>query len=127
MNVPPGLGSARIPLFMTPPRTIAIRRSTHSGSNSGSASLVEQRVAPGQQEHVEVALAGEPGEHRRLVHPGADRPDDPLLAQPVERRVRAVDGRLPVIVRVVDVRDVDALQAEALEALLDRPADAVRL
>ena len=53
--------------------------------------LVEQRVAAGQQEAVEVGLAGEAGQHLGLVHAGADRPDDALRAQLGERLVGAVE------------------------------------
>ena len=48
------------------------------------------------------------------------------LAQAMERRIGPADGRLPVVVRVVDVGDVDPLEPEALKARLDRPADPVR-
>ncbi len=92
----------------------------------GERLLVEQRVAVGEQDHVDVGLADEARQHRRLVHPRPDRADDARLAQPVERRVGALDRRLPVIVGVVDVGDVDPVEPQALEALLDRAPDAVR-
>ena len=104
----PGRGSASMPLFITPADAATpTPRSTQAGSSVAERLLVEQRVAAGEQEHVDVGLADEPGEHRRLVHPGADRAHDALVAQPGERRVGAVDRRLPVIVGVVDVGDVD--------------------
>ena len=75
--------------------------------------LVKERVPPGHHEDIEVALASEAGEHRGLVHARADGPHHALAAQPLQRRVGAADGRLPVVVRVMDVEDVDAVQAEA--------------
>ena len=100
-------------------------RSTHSRQQLVERALVEERVAVGEQEDVHVGLAGEPREHRRLVHAGADRPDHALGAEPLEGRPRPVDRGLPVVVRVVDERDVDPVEAEPLEALLERAADAV--
>ncbi len=91
----------------------------------GECRLVQQRVPPGDHEDVHVGLVGEPGEHRGLVHPGADRAHGPLAAQPLQGRVGAAQGRLPVLVGIVDVQDVDAVEPESLQALLDRPAHAV--
>ena len=51
--------------------------------------LVEQRVPTGDEERVHLGLPGEPDEHRRLLDPDADRPDDALLAQPMQRRIGA--------------------------------------
>ncbi len=96
--------------------------------------LVEQRVAAGEQEAVEVArfeegLAGLP-----FVEAAADRLDDALLAQPEDRRIGALHGlaeglRIGVAmvapVRVVDEQDVDPVGTEPLHAVLDRAHDAV--
>src|SRR5437667_1191315 len=87
--------------------------------------LVEERIATGDEEDVEVALASEPGQHRGLVHPGTDRPDDAVLAQSVESWIRLSDRRLPVVVRVVEEEDVDPVEPEPPEALLDRSQDPV--
>ena len=100
-------------------------RSRHSGRSSGSAVLVEQRVASRDEEDVHLRLPGEPGEHRRLVHARPDRAEDALLAQPVQGRIGALDGGLPVVVGIVDERHVDPVEPEPLEALLDRAHDAV--
>ena len=88
-------------------------------------SLFEQRVAPGEEHRVHVGFADEAGEHLRLVHAGSDGPDHALLAEPGEGRVRPVKRGLPVVVRVVDQGDVDPVEPEPLQALLDRPPDAV--
>ena len=50
---------------------------------------------------------------------------DSLRAQVVQRWVRLTDGRFPVLVGVVDEEDVDAVEAEAGQAVLDRPKHAV--
>ncbi len=88
--------------------------------------LVQEGVPPGDQEDVEVALLGEAGQHRRLVHACADGPDHALLAHPGERRPRFADRLLPVVVGIVDQGDVDAPDAESFEALLDRATNTVR-
>ena len=100
-------------------------RSTHAGSSSSRRDLVEQRVAAGAQQDVEIGLAHEAGQHLGLVHPGADRPDHALRPQLGKRRVRLGDRGLPVFVRVVDEQDVDPVETEPLEALVDGPADRV--
>src|SRR5205807_7321136 len=58
------------------------------GKQLDQPGLVEQRVPAGEEEAVEVSLAGEPRQHRGLVHAGADRADHTLPAEPVERGVR---------------------------------------
>ncbi len=87
--------------------------------------LVEQRVATGAHEGVEVTFPREAGEHLGLVHAGTDGRHDTLLAQLGEGREGATDGLLPVVVRVVDPETIDAIDAQALEAVLDRAHDAV--
>ncbi len=52
-------------------------------------------------------------------------PDDPLVAQLGQRRVGLGDGLVAVVVRVVDQHDVDPVEAEPLQALLQRPPYAV--
>ena len=47
----------------------------------GERLLVEEGVAAGAQDHVDVGVADEAGEHLGLVHAGADRPDDAFGAQ----------------------------------------------
>ena len=91
--------------------------------------LVEEGVAAGEHEDVEVTRLGKAGEHRGIVHADADRADEAGVAKPGERAVAALhhlaearlDGiAMPVAVDVVDVEDVDAVGAETLEAVLDR-------
>ncbi|MEY9906258.1 hypothetical protein ABIA35_002475 [Catenulispora sp. MAP12-49] len=53
----------------------------------GQAGLVEQGVAAGQQHHVHIGVAHDAGEHRGLVHAGADCSHDSLVAQSFQGRV----------------------------------------
>src|SRR5204863_139400 len=52
---------------------------------------VEERVATGDQEAVEIALAREAAQELRLVHPDTDRADGALAAQPLEGRIGPAD------------------------------------
>ena len=115
-----------MPLFITPPMTIDDPALDAQWQQLRERLLVEERVAAGEQEHVQIALPGEPGEHRRLVHAGADRPEDALARAAGEgpgrrRSMAACQWSSGSWMK----RDVDALQADPLEALLDRPADPV--
>ena len=94
--------------------------SWHSGSSSSSPDWVQQGVAAGQQEAVEVALPGELGQRLPVVHPRADRLDHALGPQLVQGRVGLVDRLLVVIVGVVDQQDVHVVRIQPFEALLQR-------
>ena len=83
------------------------------------AARVEQRVPPREEEAVEVAGAGEPAERRGVVHADADRTHRAFGPQALERTVRAVDRLGVVVVRIVDENDVDAVEAQPVEALLE--------
>ena len=95
------------------------------GQQLGRGGLVEQRVPAGHQHHVDVRVGDEPGEHLRLVHAGADRADDAGRAQLLQRRVGLAERLLGVVVRVVDERDVDPVEAEPGQARLQAARDAV--
>lgn len=84
----------------------------------GEPVLVQERVAAGQQHHVDVRLAHEPGGQRRLVHPDPDRADHAFGAQPLQCRVRLAQRLLGVGVRVVQQDHVDTVDAEAVQARL---------
>ena len=90
--------------------------------------LLEEGVAPGEQEAVELAVLEGVGDRLHLVDAEADRLDVAVAAELVERLVGAFHRR-PVHLRlqlgavgegidVVDEEDVDAVEAEALEAVL---------
>ena len=92
--------------------------------------LLEQRVAAGQHDAVEVGLAGEAQRHGGLVEAGADRPDHAGAAQLDEGRIAAghrlgeaaVGLGLRALrdhVHVVDQHHVDARHAEPQQGLLD--------
>ena len=78
--------------------------------------LLEQRVAAGEHDHVEVGLADEVREHLGLVHPRTVGRDDALRAQLLERREGAVERLAVVLVGIVDEQEVDAVEPEPLEA-----------
>lgn len=77
------------------------------------------------EDDVDVGLAQEAGEHRGLVHAGADGSDHALRAELLQRRVALAEGRFPMVVGVVQIDDVDPVEAEASQAFLDAAADAV--
>ena len=88
--------------------------------------MVEQRKAAGQHDHVRGGFAQESREHRGLVHPGADRADDPLVAKLRESGHGLVSSLLPVLVGIMHVNDVEAIRAiyaggvDGLEAIMRR-------
>ncbi|GHE14639.1 hypothetical protein GCM10010339_86040 [Streptomyces alanosinicus] len=112
---------------------IASARATRSGGASFPSGgqdvvqcrLVQERVAAGEHHHVGGGLPQEAGEHRRLVHAGADRADHALVAQVRERGRGFLGGLPPVVVRIVEIDDVEAVQARAAEGAFDRTQDAV--
>ena len=95
------------------------------GSNANSGALVEQRVAPGDHHDVDVAGHGEPGREVGVVDTDTDRPDDPLVAEPAERRHGLLHRRFDVVVGVVDEGDVDAVEPEAVETVVERATHTV--
>lgn len=84
----------------------------------GQASLVEQAVAAGQQHGVDVRLTDEPGRQLGLVHADADRAEHALGTQAFQLGVGLGEGPFGVVVRVVQVGDVDPVHAQALETAL---------
>lgn len=91
----------------------------------GQTVLVEQGVAAGEEDGVDVRVADEAGEQLGLVHANADRSDDSLVPHPCELRVGLVEGLRGMSLGVVEVDDVYPVQAKPLQAVLDRPAHAV--
>ncbi len=92
--------------------------------------LFEQRVPPCEQEAVEIVLFQRLVADLPLIHADADGLDDAFAAQLVQRppapvHCMAEDFGLAVAhgeaVDVVDERDVDALQPQALQAVLEGP------
>ena len=73
-----------------------------------------------------MSVSGRSRQHRRLVHADTDRANDSACSEVFEHGIRLIEGRLPVLVWVVDVDDVDPGETEALEARFNRSADTVR-
>ena len=101
----------------------------HRREQSVQRLLFEQRVAPGEQENVPGSMLQGVGDRLRLVDAEADRLDVAAAAQFVECPVAALHRRakhelLPLHrlvgrdVDIVDIEDVDAIEAEALLAVL---------
>src|SRR5207248_1386429 len=95
------------------------------GQQLGAAAPVEDGVAAGKQEAVDVGLAREAAEQLALVHPDADRADNALVAQLRERGQGLVASLLVAVIRIVHQRDVDAVEPESPEALGQRPERSV--
>src|SRR5271166_450921 len=98
--------------------------------------LLEQGVAHRQQEEIDVEEIKKPGNHPHHVQPGPYPLDDSLTAQFVERTPAGsceldeigVDVRLTPVapcVKIVDQQEVDAVDPEALQAVLERAHHAV--
>ena len=87
--------------------------------------LVKQAVAAGEQKAVEIAFPGETGEHFPLVHAGADGADDAFTAEPFQRRIGSADGFLPMVIRIVDMQNVDAVDIKAAQAIFERAHNAI--
>jgi len=77
------------------------------------AFVVEKRVAAGHEEAVHVGLACEAAEHGDLIAPDPDGTDRSLALQLFECRVGARQGPLGVVVRVMNERNVDAVEAKS--------------
>ncbi len=103
----------------------------HSAGDDGDAALdaerqqlvertrVEERVPTREQQTVDVGLAREASEHLGLVHADADRAHDTFAAEPFECGVRTGQSLVEMVVRIVNVHDVDAVEAKALEAFVE--------
>src|SRR5437867_6705579 len=77
-------------------------------------SLLQQAVAASQQETVEVSFASESGQHFRLIHAGTDPTNEPLAAQFVQSRVSASNSLIVMIIRVMDMKNVNAIDIQPL-------------
>jgi hypothetical protein len=95
------------------------------GEQIVEALLLEEGVPTGEHDQIHVRLADELGEHFGLVHTGADCGYDSFCTHLRERWIASLQHLSPVLIRVVEVGDVDALEAEALEAFGERTADPV--
>ena len=105
------------PVLNTPPRMTPTPRAGALREQLGSAAI-QQRVAAGEQDAVEVDARDEPFEHRGLVHPAPDRGHHAFVAQAQQGRERVAEGVVLVVVGVVHENHVDAIRAESLQARL---------
>ena len=80
---------------------------------------VEHAVSAGDEKAVGIGLSCEPAEHVSVIRADADRADDALVAQLLQGAERTGQRFGEVVVRVVHVRDVDAVEPEPLQALLE--------
>ena len=87
--------------------------------------LVEQRVAPCDQHAVEVRFTNEAHGRCGVVDSRAHGADDALLAELDQRGHGLPDRLVQVVLRVVNVDELDPVEAEAAEAVLERPTDAL--
>ena len=87
------------------------------GEEIVQAVLLEERVPAGEHHDVHVGRAHEPRKKRRVVHAGADRCDCALGSELCERGKAGGDHVLEVVVGIVEIGDVDPVEAQALEAL----------
>ena len=105
-----------MPLLKMPARLPLAVQERQSG-------LLQQGVAAGQQHAVEVV--DERLHHAPVVDPGADRPDQALLAPAGHQRQGLAQHLLGEPLRLVQVQDVDALDAQAAQAALEATLHAV--
>ena len=61
-----------------------------------------------------------------MIHPRPDGGDEPFFPHAEERGERLCDRFVEVVVGIVQQRDIDAVEAEPLEAGFERAPDAVR-
>ena len=87
--------------------------------------LVEQRVAGGEHHDVGVRLAHQRRQLGRVEHPRADRAHHALRPQLRECRVAVPERGVEVRLGVVEEERVEAVDAHAVERVLDAAADAV--
>ena len=111
-----------MPELNGPPATIATPRSTQRGSRAAQRRLVGERIAAGEQDHVQVGDRQRVEADLHVVDAETVRRERALGLAPRERRQRAFHhlaearrllGAVRCDVDVVDVGDVDARQAEA--------------
>ena len=91
--------------------------------------MIEQRVASGEHEAVEIAVRGKALEDCPVVDADADRLDGTASPQRIERPISTAHGlrialldqiALPLAIDVMDQHDVDGIGAQALHAVLQR-------
>ena len=92
------------------------------GKQLSQRRLIEQRVSAGCEKAVERSDLRQANQNFCVVHPGADGADHALRAQLRQRGEGIRQRGFDIVVAIVDVQNVDAVEAEPFEALLMRPA-----
>ena len=126
-----------MPELNGPPSMMPTFRALAERQERGQRVLLEQRVAPGQQEAVEVAAAEQRLADLPFVDASPDGPNGargaklleravaPAIEQLAHTRVRRATRSVAHHVHVVHEEDVDAILAEPFQARLVRPHHAV--
>ena len=120
-----GLGVGQQPTVVDATRDDADATALAGRQQSCERGLIEQGVAAGEQKAIERACIREPGQHFPLVHACTDRPDRAIRPQSVKRAVCPVHGLGFMVVRVVDMQDIDPVEAQPSQTLLERSHHAV--
>src|SRR5260370_399593 len=87
--------------------------------------LIEERVAAGNKKDIEVACLDKPGQHRRLVHAGADGSGGALFSQLGKGPQPGSAGSFEMVVWIVEEQDVKPVEPGPPEALRNRRHDPV--
>src|SRR5260370_23407498 len=87
--------------------------------------LIEERVAAGNKKDIEVACLDKPGQHRRLVHAGADGSGGAFFSQLGKGPEPGSAGSFEMVVWIVEEQDVKPVEPGPPEALRNRRHDPV--
>ena len=123
--VAPGRGSASTPLLNGAGGVDRDAALPARGQQLGGGGLVEQGVAARDQHAVGLRFADEAHGRRGIVDARAHGADGALRAELGECGHGLADRLIQMVLRVVDVDELDPVEAEPDEALVDRTADAL--
>ena len=87
--------------------------------------MFQQGVTTGEHHDVDVGLEHEPGGHRGLVHSHSYRSHHSLFPQLDECADALGRCLIPVIIRIVQVDDVEVVDAQTMQARLDAAKDRI--
>ena len=92
----------------------------------GKCALIQECVATSHQKAVQVRLTREPRKHLRLIHARPNCLDNPRRPQHVQRHVPITTRLVPVVVRVMQVEDIDFDHPHPGQTFIQRLHDAVK-
>ena len=105
--------------------TTEMPRASHAGSSSVSADWSSRVYRPAHRKtSMSASRANRPSISAWFM-PAPMAPMTPWSRRSWSAGYALVDGRPPVVVGVVEVHDVDTFDAQPLQALVERPPDAV--